>query len=85
MEVESDRRPKSGRPRAERSGSRPAAGSSGPAATGTATRPPRRVPDQHVHGAFEPDVFGGPEAEPEPEFGDFCFFPGCSDGEGIWL
>lgn len=32
--------------------------------------------------AFEPDLFGGPEAEPQPEHGDFCYEP--DDFEGTW-
>jgi hypothetical protein len=31
---------------------------------------------------FEPEVFGGPEAEPQPEYGDFCHEP--DDFEGAW-
>jgi hypothetical protein len=32
--------------------------------------------------AFEPDVFGGPEAEPQPEHGDFCYEP--DDSDEVW-
>jgi len=32
--------------------------------------------------AFEPDVFGGPEAEPQPEYGDFFYEP--DDVERVW-
>ena len=34
--------------------------------------------------AFELDAFGGPEAEPEPEYGDFCHERDDLGWEGGW-
>jgi len=42
------------------------------------------VTDVDFWDAFEPDVFGGPEAEPQPEHGDFCYEPDDPDWEGLW-
>ena len=39
---------------------------------------------EHVCDAFELDLFGGPEAEPEPAPGDFARVPDDMGWEGGW-
>jgi len=42
----------------------------------------RALTDDDIWDVFEPEVFGGPEAEPQPEYGDFCYE--TDDLEGGW-
>jgi len=39
--------------------------------------------DDEIWDVFEPEVFGGPEAEPQPEYGDF--FYETDDWERVWI
>jgi len=41
----------------------------------------RAIAEDQFWDAFEPDGFGGPEDEPQPEYGDFCYEP--DDPEGM--
>ncbi len=39
---------------------------------------------ERVREAFELDLYGGPEAEPQPEPGDFAYPPDDTSWEGDW-